>query len=144
MTDTTPSDSPAQPQRDNWGRLVQGHKVSVGNRGGGNAHKVAALNRALLDCASPETVAELFDLTLKRARDGDNVCLMYLLNKLTGRPAQSIEVTQADRGIDTGQGTRLTAIFLSVIGDDLEKRAKFAAALRGEPSLATEVDANES
>ena len=137
-TDITPIAAPIELGRDpQTGFFKPGNQIGLSG-GNPNARKIAELNRAFLNCGTDEIVSELFELTLKQARDGDTVCLKYLLDKLTGRPIQAVEVSSVEPGTGKNEGVRLTQVFLSIIGDDPEKKAAFAAALRGEPTLLSE------
>jgi hypothetical protein len=94
-TDTAPLE---QPQRDNLGRALPGARLAVGNRGGGNSHRIAELNRALLECVTPDMIQALTDKTYQSAMGDDLVAQKdrhWLLNKATGRASQHVTVTNA-------------------------------------------------
>ena len=74
------------------GYFLPGNRRAVG-AGNPNAKKIAELNKALLACGTAEVVAELFNLQLAAARGGDHQAGQWLLNKLTGKASQAIELT---------------------------------------------------
>ncbi len=53
------------------GFFLPGNRRAVGAGGNPNARRTSELNRSFMACGSPEIVAELFDLQLKAAREGD-------------------------------------------------------------------------
>jgi hypothetical protein len=127
------------------GAFRPGHQLSVGNKGGNpNVRRQSEYKRALIACGSEEDIQKLYKTLMTAALGGDVQAAKLLLDHLVGRPAQAVEISNADQHVDKGQGTKLTAIFLSIIGDDPEKRAQFAAALRGEAGQTLEVEANGS
>jgi hypothetical protein len=127
----------------NTGVFQSGHTFSRGNGGGNPNHRrMSEYKRALIACGSEADIQKLYATLMKAALDGDVQAAKLLLDHLVGRPAQAVEISNADQHVDKSQGTKLTAIFLSIIGDDPEKRARFAAALRGESGQTLEVDAN--
>jgi hypothetical protein len=138
--DTTPAGN----GRNQLGHFAPGNQLSKGVGGNPSVRRMAALKKALVDCGTEEDVQSLYKAMLAAALAGDVPAATLLLNHLVGRPAQAVEISNADQHVDKSQGTKLTAIFLSIIGDDPDKRARFAAALRGEAGQTLEVEANGS
>lgn len=128
-------------ERNEQGRFAPGNMISKLG-GNPNAKRMSEYKRALIACGSEADIQKLYTTLMAAALAGDVQAAKLLLDHLVGRPAQAVEISNADQHVDKSQGTKLTAIFLSIIGDDPEKRAAFAAALRGEAGQTLEVDAN--
>src|ERR1017187_5138258 len=78
------------------GHFLPGNRRAVGAGGNPNAKRTSELNRSFMACGTPDIVAELFELQLKAARDGDGHAREWLLNKLTGKAIQAVEVSTGD------------------------------------------------
>ena len=108
------------------GKLLPGHRVSVGNAGGNPHVKLQSqYKRALMEAGSPERVQKVTDAMFAAACDGDTAAAKILLDHWVGRPTTTVEVT--------GNGpapiqTDITAIVAIIQQEepDPEKRLKIA------------------
>ena len=97
--------------------------------GNPNAKRTAELNKALLACASPEVVAS-FTLQLEAARGGDHQAGQWLLNKLTGKAVQAVELSTANNKSFKVEASNTLSVVLAVLKNHPEVSHEVAAALQ--------------
>jgi hypothetical protein len=112
------------------GHMLPGNRLAVGAGGNPNSRKIADLNRAFLGCGTPEIVAELFGLQLKAAREGDGHAREWLLNKLTGRATQAVEVSTADEKTIRLEANNTLGVILAVLKSHPEASYAVSEALQ--------------
>lgn len=75
--------------KDNKGRFVKGNKAAKGHRNP-NAAKVQQIYQALVKAVSVSDIRAIMKVLVKNAREGDLYCAREILNRLLGKPAQTI------------------------------------------------------
>lgn len=102
--------------RDSNGRFVKGHKVSVGNKGGGRARRSTEERylRALSDRVTPEDWIKIIDVAMANAKAGDKAARQWLSSYLIGLPTQYVSTDI------TSLGEKLAApvIYLPAVDKD--------------------------
>lgn len=111
------------------GRLLPGHRASVGNRGGGanpTARRMNELRKVLMEAATEDDVRTLYRSLLDSAKGGDTAAARCLLEYLVGKPVSQVEVSRPD-GPEVGV-TEVVAAIVAALGDDQESIGRVAAA----------------
>ena len=111
--------------RDARGLFVPGNTIARGNVG--NA-RMKALRRALIDCVTPEKVAEVEASLYKLATGGDVPAAKVWLDHVIGRPVQAVELSGPD-GQTLGMEVVMTAV-LAALAPYPEARLAVAARLK--------------
>ena len=111
------------------GRLLPGHRVSVGNAGGNpSAKRMSELKKALIACGTEDDVQKLYAALLAAALDGDTPAAKLLLDHLVGRPTQPIEVTGTGPAPVQTDIRALVAIIHNEVADP-EQRLRIARSI---------------
>jgi hypothetical protein len=108
------------------GHFAAGNAIAKGNVG--NA-RMKALRRALIECVTPEKVAEVEASLYKLAIDGDVSAARVWLDHVIGRPVQAVELSGGDGGplgMEVVMATVMTAL-----APFPEARLAVAAKLKG-------------
>ena len=111
--------------RDDFGRFAKGNAIAAGNP---MNLRMRELRRSLLDCATADHMREIFDSLMESARAGDTAAARVLLEYLTGKPVQAVDLSGPD-----GTALDLPAIVATImvaLGDEPAARVKVAAAFR--------------
>ena len=89
--------------RDSNGRFVKGHKVSVGNKGGGRARRKTEETylRALSDRVTLEDWVKIVDVAMANAKAGDKDARRWLSSYLIGLPTQYVDADIGQQGVIT-------------------------------------------
>jgi hypothetical protein len=108
--------------RDDFGRFAKGNAIAAGNP---MNMRMRELRKALLDTATEPDIRELYSSLMESARGGDTAAARVLLEYLTGRPAQAVELSGPD-GSALGAGAIL-AVVTAALKDFPEARVRVAA-----------------
>lgn len=115
-------------ERDERGRLLPGHRLSAGNRGGNPALKrMAELRRVVLEKTTDDDVIEAVEKLRTLGMEGDVQALRLWLEFTIGKPTTPIEVSMD--GPAPPDIATIAAVVVEAVGPDSEARFKIAAAL---------------
>lgn len=75
--------------RDNTGRFAKGNSLAKGNP---FARQVSQLRAALLDAVTPEDIAQVVQMLVAKAKDGDMAAVKELLDRALGKARQPLQL----------------------------------------------------
>src|SRR5262249_54998007 len=111
------------------GKFAPGNRVGVGH-GNPFAKRTNELRRLLLETVSEDDLIEVIRVMVGEAKAAKPWAVKELLDRLLGKPAQAVQVTDADGQPLAIRMTQLTSVVLGALSDNPESRLKVAGALQ--------------
>ena len=115
------------------GKFTKGHTLSQGTRkpGGGKKKALKTLMKEAYDKLD-ESLPDLFQTLIDKAKNGDKDCLQYLIDRKLGRPHQSQDLRVTARREYSPEELELMSIPLLNEAKTLEEWSKDAVQEQGE------------